>query len=131
MSLRTTAGKQSSATPLMGNRAEKSEVLNEDQQGNEKRVEVVRQVSHNLIKKITALLEAAPGSDVEKRLKKLPETGLSHALIEAASLLGDDTLLGTTCQMCGECESAIAKEELQCELDIEREVLAPLQQIAE
>ena len=49
-------------------RAEKSEVLTEDQQGNEKRVDIVRQVSHNLIKKITALLEAPPGTDPEKRL---------------------------------------------------------------
>ena len=43
-------------------------MLTEDQQGNEKRVDIVRQVSHNLIKKITALLEAPPGTDPEKRL---------------------------------------------------------------
>jgi hypothetical protein len=43
-------------------------VLSEDQQGSEKRVEVVRQVTNNLIKKVTALLEAPPGTDVEKRL---------------------------------------------------------------
>ena len=43
-------------------------MLTEDQQGNEKRVDIVKQVSHNLIKKITALLEAPPGTDPEKRL---------------------------------------------------------------
>ncbi|XP_025085083.1 rho GTPase-activating protein 44-like isoform X5 [Pomacea canaliculata] len=112
-------------------RAEKSEVLSEDQQGNERRVEIVRQVSHNLIKKVNALLEAPPGTDVEKRLKKLPETGLSHTLIESAGLLGPETLLGAMCQMCGECQSSLAREELQCELDIEKEVLIPLQNIAE
>ncbi|KAL8592718.1 hypothetical protein ACOMHN_037658 [Nucella lapillus] len=112
-------------------RAEKSEVLTEDQHVNEKRVDVVKQVSHNLVKKVTTLLEAPPGTDAEKRLKKLPETSLSHTLIESAALLGPETLMGAICQQCGECQSVLAREELQCELDIEREVLAPLQTIAE
>ncbi|XP_076459623.1 rho GTPase-activating protein 44-like isoform X4 [Babylonia areolata] len=112
-------------------RAEKSEVLTEDQQENEKRVDMVRQVSHNLVKKVTALLEAPPGTDGEKRLKKLPETSLSHALMESSAVLGPDTLMGTICQQCGECQSEIAKEELRCELEIEKEVLTPLQTIAE
>lgn len=112
-------------------RAEKSEVLSEDQQGSDKRVDVIRHVTTNLIKKITALLEAPPGTDVEKRLKKLPETSLSHALIEASTLLGTDTLLGTICLQSGECESVIAREELQCELDIEKDVLTHLQYLAE
>ena len=55
-------------------RAEKSEVLTEDQQGSEKRVEVVRTVSHNIIKKVTALLEAPPGTEYEKRLVGPDET---------------------------------------------------------
>ncbi|XP_076445348.1 rho GTPase-activating protein 44-like isoform X6 [Babylonia areolata] len=112
-------------------RAEKSEVLSEDQQGNERRMEVVRQVTHNLIKKVNGLLEAPPGTDPEKRLKKLPETHLSHTLIESGTLLGTETLLGSICQQCGECEGQLAREELQCELDIEKEVLTPLQVIAE
>ncbi|XP_070187919.1 rho GTPase-activating protein 17-like isoform X4 [Littorina saxatilis] len=111
-------------------RAEKSEVLTEDQQGNERRVEVVRQVSHNLIKKVGALLEA-PGTDYDKRLKKLPETGLSHTFTESAGMLGPDTLLGSICQQCGDCQAVLATKELQCEIDIENKVLTPLQTIAE
>ena len=62
-------------------RSEKSEVLTEDQQGNEKRVEVVRQVSHNLVKKVTALLEAPPGTDAEKRLVGRRRDNRAHTFL--------------------------------------------------
>ena len=40
-------------------------------------------------------------------------------------------LYRSICLQCGECQRALAREELQCELDIESEVLTPLQNIAE
>ncbi|XP_059151368.1 rho GTPase-activating protein 17-like isoform X1 [Physella acuta] len=109
-------------------RAEKSEVLSEDQQENEKRVEVVKHVFQNISKKAAAVLQAQ-GTDNDKRLKKLPEYGLGAALIESAQALGGDTLLGSVCQLCGDCQQSLAKEQLEYETNIEAEFIAPLQNI--
>lgn len=50
-------------------RAEKSEVLNEEEQTVEKRVELLKNVCQNFHKKITAFLKSHGSStDVEKRL---------------------------------------------------------------
>ncbi|XP_071105590.1 rho GTPase-activating protein 44-like isoform X3 [Haliotis cracherodii] len=106
-------------------RVEKSEVLSEEFQSVEKRVENVKTVSSTIGKKLSSTLKAQQG-DVEKRLKKLPETSLGYSLIEAAGILGTETLLGLVCQICGECQSKLAREQLQYEINVEREVLTPL-----
>ncbi|XP_041363788.1 rho GTPase-activating protein 44-like isoform X2 [Gigantopelta aegis] len=111
-------------------RAEKSEVLSDELLSVEKRVDVVKTNSAVITKKISLCLQAQ-GVDIEKRLKKLPETSLAHSLIESAGLLGDETLLGQVCHMCGECESTLARERLQYEINVERDVLQPLQSINE
>ncbi|XP_067671372.1 rho GTPase-activating protein 44-like isoform X5 [Haliotis asinina] len=111
-------------------RVEKSEVLSEEFQSVEKRVENVKTVSATISKKLSATLKAQQG-DVEKRLKKLPETSLGYSLIEAAGILGTETLLGLVCQICGECQSKLAREQLQYEINVEREVLTPLQCVQE
>ncbi|XP_046583171.1 rho GTPase-activating protein 44-like isoform X3 [Haliotis rubra] len=109
----------------LGNKVEKSEVLSEEFQSVEKRVENVKTVSSTISKKLSATLKAQQG-DVEKRLKKLPETSLGYSLIEAAGILGTETLLGLVCQICGECQSKLAREQLQYEINVEKEVLTPL-----
>ncbi|XP_071105591.1 rho GTPase-activating protein 44-like isoform X4 [Haliotis cracherodii] len=109
----------------LGNKVEKSEVLSEEFQSVEKRVENVKTVSSTIGKKLSSTLKAQQG-DVEKRLKKLPETSLGYSLIEAAGILGTETLLGLVCQICGECQSKLAREQLQYEINVEREVLTPL-----
>ncbi|XP_067671369.1 rho GTPase-activating protein 44-like isoform X2 [Haliotis asinina] len=114
----------------LGNKVEKSEVLSEEFQSVEKRVENVKTVSATISKKLSATLKAQQG-DVEKRLKKLPETSLGYSLIEAAGILGTETLLGLVCQICGECQSKLAREQLQYEINVEREVLTPLQCVQE
>ncbi|XP_005096119.2 rho GTPase-activating protein 17 [Aplysia californica] len=111
-------------------RAEKSEVLSEDQQENEKRVEVVKHAVQNIVKKAGAVLQA-PGTDYDKRLKKLPETGLGHAMIESAQNLGPETLMGSACQICGECQIDLAREQVHFETTVETEFLAPLQNIVD
>lgn len=87
----------------------------------EKRLELVKQVSHSTHKKLTACLQGQQGMDADKRSvrlwqgsedagraaggggvgnaalslqKKLPLTTLAQCLMEGSAVLGDDSLLG-------------------------------------
>ncbi|XP_063760955.1 rho GTPase-activating protein 44 isoform X2 [Eleginops maclovinus] len=117
-------------------RAEKTEVLSEDLLQVEKRLDLVKQVTHSTHKKLTACLQGQQGADVEKRSvkspsKKLPLTILAQCMVEGAAVLGDDSLLGKMLMMCGETEEKLAQELIQFEFQIERDVVEPLYVLAE
>ncbi|XP_017277319.1 rho GTPase-activating protein 17b isoform X3 [Kryptolebias marmoratus] len=112
-------------------RAEKTEVLSDDLLQIEKRMELVRLVSHNTHKRLVSCLQGQPGLDTEKRQKKLPLTSLSQAMQEGGTQLGDESLIGKMMEVCGEAENRLATELMQYELQIERDILDPLNQLAE
>ncbi|XP_057202288.1 rho GTPase-activating protein 44 isoform X2 [Triplophysa rosa] len=117
-------------------RAEKTEVLSEDLLQVEKRLDLVKQVSHSTHKKLTACLQGQQGTDVDKRSvkspsKKLPLTTLAQCMVEGAAVLGDDSLLGKMLQLCGDSEEKLAQELLVFEFQIERDVVEPLYVLAE
>ncbi|XP_053707651.1 rho GTPase-activating protein 44 isoform X5 [Synchiropus splendidus] len=117
-------------------RAEKTEVLSEDLLQVEKRLDLVKQVTHSTHKKLTACLQGQQGADVEKRSvkspsKKLPLAILAQCMVEGAAVLGDDSLLGKMLKMCGETEEKLAQELIQFEFQIERDVVEPLYLLAE
>ncbi|XP_041633577.1 rho GTPase-activating protein 44 isoform X5 [Cheilinus undulatus] len=117
-------------------RAEKTEVLSEDLLQVEKRLDLVKQVTHSTHKKLTACLQGQQGTDIEKRSvkspsKKLPLTMLAQCMVEGAAVLGDDSLLGKMLKMCGETEEKLAQELIQFEFQIERDVVEPLYVLAE
>ncbi|XP_046721506.1 rho GTPase-activating protein 44 isoform X6 [Silurus meridionalis] len=117
-------------------RAEKTEVLSEDLLQVEKRLDLVKQVSHSTHKKLTACLQGQQGADVEKRSvkspsKKLPLTTLAQCMVEGAAVLGDDSLLGKMLKLCGETEEKLAQELIVFELQMERDVVEPLYVLAE
>ncbi|KAM8724834.1 rho GTPase-activating protein 44 isoform 4-T4 [Acanthopagrus schlegelii] len=117
-------------------RAEKTEVLSEDLLQVEKRLDLVKQVSHSTHKKLTACLQGQQGTDMEKRSvkspsKKLPLTILAQCMVEGAAVLGDDSLLGKMLKLCGETEEKLAQELIQFEFQIERDVVEPLYVLAE
>ncbi|XP_028287008.1 rho GTPase-activating protein 44-like isoform X1 [Parambassis ranga] len=117
-------------------RAEKTEVLSEDLLQVEKRLELVKQVSHSTHKKLTACLQGQQGVDVEKKSvrspsKKLPLTTLAQCMVEGAAVLGDDSLLGKMLKLCGETQDRLAQELIVFELTIERDVVEPLYDLAE
>ncbi|XP_068769784.1 rho GTPase-activating protein 44 isoform X2 [Struthio camelus] len=114
-----------------GNRAEKTEVLSEDLLQVEKRLELVKQVSHSTHKKLTACLQGQQGVDADKRSKKLPLTTLAQCLTEGSAVLGDDSLLGKMLRLCGEAEDKLAQELIHFELQVERDVIEPLFVLAE
>uniref|UniRef100_A0A8C3WJ39 Rho GTPase-activating protein 44 n=1 Tax=Catagonus wagneri TaxID=51154 RepID=A0A8C3WJ39_9CETA len=112
-------------------RAEKTEVLSEDLLQVEKRLELVKQVSHSTHKKLTACLQGQQGAEADKRSKKLPLTTLAQCLTEGSAILGDDTLLGKMLKLCGETEDRLAQELIHFELQVERDVIEPLFLLAE
>ncbi|XP_027141587.1 rho GTPase-activating protein 44 isoform X4 [Larimichthys crocea] len=117
-------------------RAEKTEVLSEDLLQVEKRLDLVKQVTHSTHKKLTACLQGQQGTDMEKRSvkspsKKLPLMILAQCMVEGAAVLGDDSLLGKMLKMCGETEEKLAQELIQFEFQIERDVVEPLYVLAE
>ncbi|XP_067333513.1 rho GTPase-activating protein 44 isoform X5 [Channa argus] len=117
-------------------RAEKTEVLSEDLLQVEKRLDLVKQVTHSTHKKLTACLQGQQGTDVEKRSvkspsKKLPLTILAQCMVEGAAVLGDDSLLGKMLKLCGDTEEKLAQELIQFEFQIERDVVEPLYVLAE
>ncbi|XP_015232567.1 PREDICTED: rho GTPase-activating protein 17-like isoform X1 [Cyprinodon variegatus] len=123
-------------------RAEKTEVLSDDLLQIERRMELVRVVSHNTHKKMVSCLQGHVGAEAEKRhsvprlytgngQKKLPLTALSQAMVEGGNQLGEDSLIGKMMEVCGEVENRLATELMQHELQMEKEVLDPLSQLAE
>ncbi|KAM6899033.1 rho GTPase-activating protein 17a isoform 3-T3 [Lycodopsis pacificus] len=123
-------------------RAEKTEVLSDDLLQIERRMELVRVVSHNTHKRMVSCLQGHVGADAEKRhsvprlytgngQKKLPLTALSQAMVEGGNQLGEDSLIGKMMEVCGEAENRLASELMQHELQIEKDVLDPLSQLAE
>ncbi|XP_032430100.1 rho GTPase-activating protein 17a isoform X4 [Xiphophorus hellerii] len=123
-------------------RAEKTEVLSDDLLQIERRMELVRVVSHNTHKKMVSCLQGHIGAEAEKRhsvprlytgngQKKLPLTALSQAMVEGGTQLGEDSLMGKMMEVCGEVENRLATELMQHELQMEKEVLDPLSQLAE
>ncbi|XP_035468875.1 rho GTPase-activating protein 44-like isoform X11 [Scophthalmus maximus] len=117
-------------------RAEKTEVLSDDLLQVEKRLELVKQVSHSTHKKLTACLQGQQGVDVDKKSvrspsKKLPLTTLAQCLVEGAAVLGDESLLGKMLKLCGETQDRLAQELVMFELTVERDVVEPLYDLAE
>ncbi|CAB1338280.1 unnamed protein product [Coregonus sp. 'balchen'] len=97
----------------------------------ERRMEIVRVVSHNTHKRMVTCLQGHIGTDAEKRHKKLPLTALSQAMVDGGSQLGEESLIGKMMEVCGEAENRLASELLQHEVQIEKDVLDPLNQLAE
>uniref|UniRef100_A0A8C8MMM4 Rho GTPase-activating protein 17 n=1 Tax=Oncorhynchus tshawytscha TaxID=74940 RepID=A0A8C8MMM4_ONCTS len=92
----------------------------------ERRMEMVRVVSHNTHKRMVTCLQGHIGTD-----KKLPLTALSQAMVDGGSQLGEESLIGKMMEVCGEAENRLASELLQHEVQIEKDVLDPLNQLAE
>ncbi|XP_028395604.1 rho GTPase-activating protein 44-like isoform X2 [Dendronephthya gigantea] len=111
-------------------RAEKTELLNEDLQDGERKVEKIRQVCQITSKKLSACMQST-GSDVEKRLKKLPHLALAQSMQEAAAIIGEDSILGNMTRLCGNSQAEIAKVIAEYEMDVESTIIAPFHTVLE
>ncbi|XP_073492614.1 rho GTPase-activating protein 17 isoform X4 [Aquarana catesbeiana] len=112
-------------------RAEKTEVLSNDLLEIERRLDNVRLVCHNSHKRLLGCLQGQPGTDSDKRYKKLPLMGYAQSMMEGCTQLSDETLLGKTLYSCAEAEQRLAQELSYHEIQIEKDVLEPLNQMTE
>uniref|UniRef100_A0AAR2JF38 Rho GTPase activating protein 17a n=1 Tax=Pygocentrus nattereri TaxID=42514 RepID=A0AAR2JF38_PYGNA len=94
-------------------------------------MELVRVISHNTHKRLVTCLQGHIGTDAEKRHKKLPLTALSQAMQDGGSQLGEESFIGKMMEVCGEAENKLASELMQHEVQIEKDILDPLNQLAE
>uniref|UniRef100_A0A8D2L9G4 Rho GTPase-activating protein 17 n=1 Tax=Varanus komodoensis TaxID=61221 RepID=A0A8D2L9G4_VARKO len=97
----------------------------------ERRLDNVRSVCHNSCKRLTGCLHGQYGTDAEKRHKKLPLTALAQNMQEGALQLSDETLLGKMLDTCGEAENKLAMELSHHEVQVEKDILEPLNQLTE
>uniref|UniRef100_A0A8C7YIA7 Rho GTPase activating protein 17b n=1 Tax=Oryzias sinensis TaxID=183150 RepID=A0A8C7YIA7_9TELE len=97
----------------------------------EKRMELVRLASHSVHKRLVSCMQGGVGIEAERRHKKLPLMALSQAMLDGGSSLGDDGLIGKMMELCGDKEKLLANELVQHEVQIEKEILDPLNQLAE
>ncbi|XP_046408853.1 rho GTPase-activating protein 44-like isoform X2 [Ischnura elegans] len=113
-------------------RAGKTEVLSDDLQDADKRVEFIRIACQNTTKKLSATLlgQGVDGTAKEKRLKKSPDYLLGHAMQDSSA--GEENyLLSYILAHCGKAETTLAGEVVDHDLRIEQEVLNPIMQILE
>ncbi|XP_058013200.1 rho GTPase-activating protein 17 isoform X6 [Ahaetulla prasina] len=112
-------------------RAEKTEVLSDDLLQIERRLDNVRSVCHNSCKRLVMCLQGQYGTEAEKRHKKLPLTTFAQNMQEGAQQLSEETLLGKMLETCGEAENRLAMELSHHEMQVEKDVLEPLNQLSE
>nr|XP_056722324.1 rho GTPase-activating protein 17 [Euleptes europaea] len=112
-------------------RAERTEVLSEDLLQIERRLDNVRSVYHNSYKRLLACLHGQYGTDTDKRHKKLPLSAFAQNMLEGAFQLSDETLLGKMLETCGDAENKLALELSHHEVQIEKEILEPINQLTE
>ncbi|XP_026539403.1 rho GTPase-activating protein 17 isoform X1 [Notechis scutatus] len=112
-------------------RAEKTEVLSDDLLQIERRLDNVRSVCHNSYKRLVMCLQGQYGTEAEKRHKKLPLTTFAQNMQEGAQQLSEETLLGKMLETCGEAENKLAMELSHHEMQVEKDVLEPLNQLSE
>ncbi|XP_078611364.1 rho GTPase-activating protein 44-like isoform X3 [Branchiostoma floridae x Branchiostoma japonicum] len=111
-------------------RAEKTEVLSDELLQIEKKIDNVKLATHNVTKKLSACQQGG-GDNLDKRMKKLPQSALSQSMLESSSLMGDETLLGTLFQLCGEGQGNLAKDLTNYEMEVEKTVMTPLTNLQE
>uniref|UniRef100_A0A3Q2YK13 Rho GTPase-activating protein 44 n=1 Tax=Hippocampus comes TaxID=109280 RepID=A0A3Q2YK13_HIPCM len=99
----------------------------------EKRLELVKQVSHSTHKKLAACLQGQQNVEVDKKSvrspsKKLPLATLAQCMLEGAALLGDESKM---LKLCGETQEKLSQELILFEVTIERDVMDPLYDLSE
>ncbi|XP_028671093.1 SH3 domain-binding protein 1 [Erpetoichthys calabaricus] len=97
----------------------------------EQRLEPTRKACQIVHKKLTGCLQSQPGLDMEKKMKKLPLTALAAGMAESFKDFDVDSSIRKVLEMCCCIENKLAKELAEYELQMEKEVLEPLNKLSE
>lgn len=115
-------------------RAGKTEVLSDDLQAADRRVEIIRNACQNTSKKLASSL-LAQGQDAnaikEKRLKRSAEYLLGMSMLECGDRNEDDGLLVNVVVESGKLQIALANEVVDHEARVEEKVVTSLHAVSE
>ncbi|XP_059702390.1 SH3 domain-binding protein 1 isoform X9 [Haemorhous mexicanus] len=110
---------------------EATELLSEDLLQIEQRIEPAKRAAHSVSKRLQACLQGQCGSEMDKRVKKLPLMALSMAMAESFKELDTESSLGKALEMGCCIQSSLAKIVAEFEIDLEHYVLQPLNKLSE
>ncbi|XP_064310960.1 SH3 domain-binding protein 1 [Phalacrocorax carbo] len=124
--------RQQLSHPNITSRAqEATELLPEDLLQIEQRIEPAKRAAHSVSKRLQACLQGQCGSEMDKRVKKLPLMALSTTMAESFKELDTESSLGKALEMGCCIQSLLAKILAEFEITLERDVLQPLNKLSE
>ncbi|XP_009880204.1 PREDICTED: SH3 domain-binding protein 1 [Charadrius vociferus] len=124
--------RQQLSHPNITSRAqEATELLPEDLLQIEQRIEPAKRAAHSVSKRLQACLQGQCGSEMDKRVKKLPLMALSTTMAESFKELDTDSSLGKALEMGCCIQSSLAKILAEFEIALEHDVLQPLNKLSE
>ncbi|XP_029896770.1 SH3 domain-binding protein 1 [Aquila chrysaetos chrysaetos] len=124
--------RQQLSHPNITSRAqEATELLPEDLLQIEQRIEPAKRAAHSVSKRLQACLQGQCGSEMDKRVKKLPLMTLSTTMAESFKELDTESSLGKALEMGCCIQSSLAKILAEFEIAVERDVLQPLNKLSE
>uniref|UniRef100_A0A8C5IQ55 3BP1 protein n=1 Tax=Junco hyemalis TaxID=40217 RepID=A0A8C5IQ55_JUNHY len=97
----------------------------------EQRIEPAKRAAHSVSKRLQACLQGQCGSEMDKRVKKLPLMALSMAMAESFKELDTESSLGKALEMGCCIQSSLAKIVAEFEIELEHYVLQPLNKLSE
>ncbi|NXL33374.1 3BP1 protein, partial [Glaucidium brasilianum] len=97
----------------------------------EQRIEPAKRAAHNVSKRLQACLQGQCGSEMDKRVKKLPLMVLSMTMAESFKELDTESSLGKALEMGCCIQSSLAKILAEFEIALEHDVLQPLNRLSE
>ncbi|KAM9579776.1 SH3 domain-binding protein 1 [Guaruba guarouba] len=122
---------QLSHPSITGRAQEATELLPADLLQIEQRIEPAKRAAHSVSKRLQACLQGQCGSEMDKRVKKLPLMALSMTMAESFKELDTESSLGKALEMGCCIESSLAKILAEFEITLERDVLQPLNKLSE
>ncbi|XP_075016659.1 SH3 domain-binding protein 1 [Calonectris borealis] len=124
--------RQQLSHPNITSRAqEATELLPEDLLQIEQRIEPAKRAAHSVSKRLQACLQGQCGSEMDKRVKKLPLMALSTTMAESFKELDTESSLGKALEMGCCIQSSLAKILAEFEIALERDILQPLNKLSE
>ncbi|XP_055993443.1 SH3 domain-binding protein 1 [Sorex fumeus] len=123
--------RQLAQTGSLGRTPETADLLGEELQQVEQRLEPAKRAAHNVHKRLQACLQGQSGADMDKRVKKLPLMALSTTMAESFKELDPDSSLGKALEMSCVIQNQLARILAEFEMALEKDVLQPLSRLSE
>nr|XP_033785805.1 SH3 domain-binding protein 1 isoform X2 [Geotrypetes seraphini] len=114
-----------------GRNQEVTDLLTDDLLQHDQRVEPTKKAAHNVSKRLQACLQGPCGTDIDKRLRKLPLMALSVAMADSFKEMDSDCSLRRALEMSCCIQSSLARILAEFEMALESDVLQPLNKLSE